>query len=183
MYRKQHRNMYIKGRISALLLITALIAGLTSCTKIVDPPPTTTNTSGGDAPTSPDQQKMLDLVNEARTQGHQCGSTYYPPVGELTWNTKLEQAAQKHSEYMERSGNFDHTGDGGSDAGDRITAEGYNWSSYGENIADGYPTEEKVMQAWLESPGHCKNIMDADYKEMGVATSGTYWTQVFGTQQ
>jgi uncharacterized protein YkwD len=46
----------------------------------------------------------------------------------------------------------------------------------------GYTTEKQVVDAWLKSPGHCKNIMNKNYKEMGVARVGTYWTQTFGTK-
>lgn len=135
-----------------------------------------------DAPATPEQQKLLDLVNEARAKGHKCGNTFYPAVPAVTWNNQLEQAAQKHSDYMNGTDNLSHTGEGGTNAGQRISAEGYNWTTYGENIAEGYPTEEEVIMAWLSSEGHCKNIMSADFKEMGVATSGKYWTQVFGAK-
>ena len=171
--------MSIKQLTLGIIAVAALT--FTSCNK--DNTTTNTTTVGGDAPANPSEQKLLDLVNNARAAGHQCGNTFYPPVAAVTWNTTLTAAAQKHSDYMNNTGNFSHTGENGSNAGDRITAEGYNWMTYGENIADGYPTEEAVIQAWLESEGHCKNIMNGEYKEMGVATSGTYWTQVFGTQQ
>jgi len=39
-----------------------------------------------------------------------------------------------------------------------------------------------VIEGWLKSPGHCKNIMSQKYKEMGVARVGNYWTQTFGSQ-
>ncbi len=165
-----------------VVLIAFATLIITSCNKEETTPTNNTNV-GGPAPNTPDQQKLLDLVNAARATGHKCGNTFYPAVPALTWNATLATAAQKHSDYMNSTGNFSHTGENGSSAGDRISAEGYNWMAYGENIAEGYATEEAVVQAWLESEGHCKNIMSADYKEMGVATSGNYWTQVFGTQQ
>lgn len=167
-----------------IIYITAIFCcGLffSSCTKVDT---TTVNTSGtGSAPTTPSQQLLLDMVNDARTSGHQCGSTHYPPVAEVTWNVLLEEAAKQHSEYMNSTGNLSHTGWNGSDAGERITAEGYLWQAYGENIAEGYSTEEDVIHAWLESQGHCANIMNGEFKEMGVGTSGRFWTQVFATHQ
>jgi uncharacterized protein YkwD len=54
--------------------------------------------------------------------------------------------------------------------------------SYGENIAFGQRSEREVMQGWLSSPGHCKNIMSKTFKEMGVSRVGDYWTQVFATK-
>lgn len=170
---------------SKQILYTAVIfcTGLffSSCTK----GETTTVKPGttGNAPVTPSQQLLLDLVNDARTSGHQCGNTYYPPVGEVSWNTLLEEAAKKHSDYMNGTSVLSHTGRNGSDAGDRITAEGYQWMAYGENIAEGYPTEEAVIHAWLGSQGHCANIMNGNFNEMGVATSGRFWTQVFATHQ
>lgn len=166
-----------------LYIAAILCCGLffSSCTKGET---TAVNTGGtGNAPVTPSQQLLLEMVNGARTAGHQCGSTYYPPVGEVTWNVLLEDAAKQHSEYMNSTGNLSHTGKNGSDAGERITAAGYQWQAYGENIAEGYSTEEKVIHAWLESQGHCANIMNGDFKEMGVGTSGRFWTQAFATQQ
>lgn len=173
--------MNIKKLTIALIAFSTLT--FASCNKDETTPTTNNTNAGGPAPVTPSQQKLLDLVNNARATGHQCGSTFYPAVPALTWNATLTIAAQKHSDYMNNTGNFSHTGENGSNAGDRISAEGYNWMAYGENIAEGYPTEETVIQAWLESEGHCKNIMSADYTEMGVATSGNYWTQVFGKPQ
>lgn len=79
-------------------------------------------------------------------------------------------------------------GSGGSDGtspGDRITREGYEWWTYGENIAVNYPTVSAVMQGWLESDGHCRNIMNPAFQEIGAAyaegvylgtSSALYWT-------
>lgn len=132
-----------------------------------------------DAPVNPDKQELLRLVNKVRSSGCNCGGTYYPPAQKVVWNDLLEKAAQNHSDDMDAHNKLDHTGSNGSSAGDRITAVGYSWTTYGENIAVGYPTEEAVIKGWLKSPGHCRNIMNAKVKEMGVATKGAYWTQVF----
>jgi uncharacterized protein YkwD len=136
-----------------------------------------------DAPTNPSKEKLLKLVNDTRAAGCNCGNTYYPPVNAVIWNNQLEAASKKHSEYMNSSGNFSHTGQNNTNAGDRITNEGYIWMSYGENIARGYATEEDVIQGWIKSEGHCKNIMNGNFTEMGIATSGSYWTQVFAKKQ
>ena len=75
----------------------------------------------------------------------------------------------------------------GTNPGDRIAAVGYNAQAWGENIAAGYPDEAAVVQAWLDSPGHCVNIMRDSFTEMGAgfaenptSTYGIYWTQKFG---
>lgn len=129
------------------------------------------------------KDKLLALVNNARAKGCRCGGKYYKPVHPLTWNNKLERAAQKHSRYMRRRNVLSHAGQGGSDAGRRISAEGYDWISYGENVAAGYGSDEATIKGWLKSKGHCKNIMSPKFKEMGMASSGQFYTQVFGTRR
>jgi uncharacterized protein YkwD len=143
--------------------------------------------TGDDSPydTAPDTfspQRMLALVNEVRTSGCDCGGQWYAPVAPLTWNNLLEDAAYGHSVWMERNRTLSHTGAGGSNAGNRMDAAGYDWQAYGENVAQGYITEEDVMYSWLNSRGHCENIMNPDFVHMGAAVSGGYWTQVFGRQ-
>src|SRR5690606_29182088 len=87
-----------------LYTVVILCCGLffTSCSK-GNTTITTAGSSSGNAPVTPSQQLLLDLVNDARTTGHQCGNVYYPPVPEVSWNTQLEDAAKKHSEYMNSS--------------------------------------------------------------------------------
>ncbi|MEU6812765.1 CAP domain-containing protein [Streptomyces sp. NPDC046831] len=101
----------------------------------------------------------------------------------LTVNATLTKAAQAHSEDMAAHRNMSHTGSDGSSPGDRITRAGYTWSTYGENVAYGYATPEKVMAGWMSSPGHKANILNCGFKEIGVglAQPGDYWTQDFGT--
>ena len=81
---------------------------------------------------------------------------------------------------------FSHMGSDGLSVRDRVTNASYDWSAVGENIADGQPTIDAVMTAWLDSPGHCANIMFSSYSEIGAASYAIrgsdypiYWTQVF----
>lgn len=145
-------------------------------------PDNTSNNSNNNNNLPPSSgNKMLDLVNEQRGKGCKCGATDMPAVPLLAWNVKLEQAAKNHSQDMFSNNFFSHTGSNGSNAGQRINLAGYQWSSWGENIANGQSTEEIVMQEWLKSEGHCKNIMNSKFKEMGAGRSGNLWTQVFAT--
>jgi len=125
---------------------------------------------------------LLQLVNDVRTKGCTCGTTVMPPVGVVVWNDQLAKAAYDHSLDMRTHNYFSHTGLDGSDPGQRITAAGYSWDAWGENIANGYTTEQAVMNAWLASEGHCKNIMNGDFKDMGAGREGNYWTQDFGSK-
>ncbi len=127
-----------------------------------------------------DKNKLLQLVNAIRQQGCTCGAIAMPIVPPLVWNNLLEKAAQDHSQDMNQHTYFSHTSQDGRNPGQRITNVGYIWTTYAENIAEGYANEEAVIQGWKESEGHCKNIMSAKSTEMGVGKSGKYWTQVFG---
>jgi uncharacterized protein YkwD len=101
----------------------------------------------------------------------------------VTLDATLTKAAQAHSEDMAAHQNMSHTGSDGSDPGSRITSAGYDWATYGENVAYGYSSPEKVMAGWMSSPGHRENILNCSFKEIGVglAQPGDYWTQDFGT--
>jgi len=148
------------------------------------------------------QQAYVEAINDARSEGRTCGEYgYMPAVGKLTWNDKLYNAAYEHSKDMAQSNTFSHTGSGmasdltakaldtneGSTPAQRITANDYNWQRYGENIAYGTSMDDayKAMDAWIKSPGHCKNIMKKEFKEVGMAMyydgHKYYWTQDFGT--
>ena len=135
---------------------------------------------------SDDLTSVLALINEKRTQEQTCGDNSYGPVDEITWNTSLTLAAEEHSSNMANYDFFSHTGLDDSTVGDRVTAQGYTWSYVAENIAAGQTTAESVVAAWMESEGHCKNIMSENVTEMGLACSENsnaeynyYWTQDF----
>jgi len=72
---------------------------------------------------------------------------------------------------------------------ERITATGYNWITIGENVAAGYTSAQSVVDGWMTSDGHCANIMNGYFEEVGVgyvydgsSTYGYWWTQNFGAQ-
>lgn len=123
---------------------------------------------------------MLDHVNAARAQARSCGDVRYPAAGPLRLNARLSAAAQAHSDDMRRRGVLSHTGSDGSSVVERVERQGYDWSRLAENVAWGYEDVGDVVAGWLDSPGHCRNIMDGRYTELGVGLAGTYWTQVFG---
>lgn len=123
------------------------------------------------------EEKVLNLVNQERAE-----------VGcrPLDADPKLARAARSHSADMATQGYFAHDTPDGTDPGKRITAAGYRWSAWGENIAKGQPDPESVMRAWMNSPGHRANILNCGFRDLGVGLaygSGhtPYWTQDFGT--
>jgi uncharacterized protein YkwD len=131
---------------------------------------------------------VLDEVNEARTEPRRCGNESFDAAPPLRWNQQLGETALIHSRDMGEKNYFSHQGRDGSQAGDRARHQGYNWQRIGENIAAGQGAAEQAVAGWLASPGHCKNIMNPDFTEMGAAyatnpqsAATIYWTQVFGT--
>jgi len=109
----------------------------------------------------------------------------------LTLNSKLTAAAQTHSQNMGNLDFFSHTGADGSSFSQRVSASGYTWSATGENIAAGHTTPDAVVNGWINSPGHRANILDANYRDIGIGyfylanDTGnvnwqSYWTQKFG---
>lgn len=132
---------------------------------------------------------LLAAINAARAQARVCanGESAMPKVAPLNGNAALALAAQRHSVYMAQNNHFSHTGTDGSSAGQRIKDAGYNANAWGENIAAGHDSVGAVVNGWLASPGHCKNIMSANYADFGAScvyrsgtTYGSYWTTDFG---
>jgi uncharacterized protein YkwD len=173
----------MRYRFYLLLLFCSVL--IFSCTKQDIPVNNQTGNSGGNTAAivyNVNKTKLLELVNAVRKTGCNCGSTAMPPAPAVTWNDKLAKAAYDHSVDMKLNDYFSHTALNGSSPGQRITAEGYIWKAYGENIANGYASEQAVMNGWLGSEGHCKNIMNGSFKEMGAGREGNYWTQDFGAR-
>lgn len=129
------------------------------------------------------EQQVLDLVNAERAAGADCGTAgLFDPAGPLTMESNLRCAARTHSQDMVDRNYFDHTNPEGQSPGDRIDETGYQWRSWGENIAWGQTTPEAVVDAWMNSDGHCSNIMNAGFSEIGVGyAEGNVWTQVFAS--
>jgi uncharacterized protein YkwD len=130
--------------------------------------------------------QTLERINAVRAVARKCGAADAPAVGPLVWQAQTEQAALSHAQYLQQNNLFSHTGTGGSNVGDRLTATGYVWQTVGENIAAGYTDLATVVQGWLDSPGHCVNLMNASFTDLGVAlvngtssnTYRTYWGMV-----
>jgi len=133
------------------------------------------------------RESTLRRVNTARAAARSCGRQQMPAAPPLAWNDALFSAAARHSQDMARRDYFEHASPDGVRVGARLLAEGYRWRSVGENIAGGERSVETVMRGWMDSPGHCANIMNAQFTEIGLAcaerqgsTWGTYWTMVLG---
>jgi uncharacterized protein YkwD len=134
-------------------------------------------------------ERILEAVNAVRATGTRCGEQRFAAVPALSWNDALGNAALAHSADMARQRYFSHIGKDGRAVADRALQAGYRWRRVGENIASGLDSAEEAVSGWLSSPGHCANIMNRDFTEMGAAyaisssreVARIYWTQVFGT--
>jgi len=134
------------------------------------------------------QHEFLEYINRVRAKGCNCGITYMPPAAPLSWNDQLEVAAMGHAEDMSRRGYFSHTSLDGRTMQNRIGAAGYTYKGYksyaiGENIAQGPETIAEVIEGWFKSPGHCENLMNRQFKEIGIAKYRDYWVQDFGGRE
>ena len=127
-------------------------------------------------------QQVLNLINQYRAQNGLSG---------LILSQELDQTADKYANRMATGDFFSHTDPNGSTPFTRMRAEGYQYTTAGENIAAGYATPESVVQGWIDSPGHRANILNPNYKHMGIGyaylanDTGSvnyrhYWVQTFG---
>ncbi|HEY8784678.1 MAG TPA: CAP domain-containing protein [Mucilaginibacter sp.] len=140
------------------------------------------------ASTAAFKHEFLEDINHIRQKGCTCGVTYMPPAPPLTWNNTLETAAIGHAEDMADRHYFSHTSKDGRTMEDRAALAGYTFKGYksftvGENIAEGQLSIAEVMHGWLKSPGHCRNLMNPGFREVGVAEYNDYWVQDFGGRE
>ena len=138
------------------------------------------------------EAEALRLINAYRAAGAQCGSSgSFAATTPLAWNAALTQAALVHADDMLARNFFSHTGSDGRSAGDRATAAGYVWRTVGENIAAGQPTVAVVVAGWMASPGHCANLMQPAFRDIGMvcvngvasSTYRSYWAQSLGASR
>jgi uncharacterized protein YkwD len=130
-------------------------------------------------------QRVLQLVNEVRASGSRCGEKSFGPAAPLQGSGTLDRVAADHAGDMARHDYFEHVDLKGNTPADRVRAAGYQERLVGENIAYGPASAEEVVSGWLHSTGHCENIMDPRFVEMGLAAApgqgsrrGLYWDQV-----
>jgi uncharacterized protein YkwD len=128
---------------------------------------------------------LLRQINAARASARTCGTRAMTAAPSLRWDSRLFNAAHGHSADMATQVYFSHTSLDGRTLAQRVTATGYSWGSVGENIAAGQRDVTAVMNSWLASAGHCENIMNPNFRDVGGAcvvssksVYGRYWTMV-----
>lgn len=133
------------------------------------------NSTSLEVPEKTQAQAVLKLVNSERAkQG----------LSALTLSTELSSIATTKAKDMAVNNYFSHTSPTYGSPFEMLQKFGVSYKSAGENIAAGQSTAEDVMQSWMNSSGHRANILNANYKELGVGyykggSYGTYWVQLF----
>ena len=130
-------------------------------------------------------EQALRLVNDVRARGTRCGERSFGPAPPMRLSETLAGVALGHASDMAAHNYFEHLDPAGRSPADRVRAVGYREKLVGENIAYGPQSVEEVVQGWLDSPGHCENIMDPRFAEMGLAYApgqaarrGLFWVQL-----
>ncbi len=118
------------------------------------------------------ERRVVELTNaERRKQG----------LPDLQLDVKLSQVAREKSNDMQNKGYFSHTSPTYGSPFDMMRDFGISYQAAGENIAQGQKSPEEVVQAWMNSEGHRKNIMNPEFTHIGVGheTTANHWTQMF----
>lgn len=120
------------------------------------------------------QNRVVELVNEQRTANG---------LKPLTVNTTVTKTATLKSEDMAKLNYFDHTSPTYGSPFDMMKQYGISYRTAGENIAKGQTSPEQVMQGWMNSEGHRKNILNSAYTQIGVGVAKNAQGQLVWTQQ
>jgi uncharacterized protein YkwD len=122
-------------------------------------------------------EQVLALTNQERAKRG---------LGKVTISAHLSKVARWMAVDMAANHYFAHTDRLGRNVGDRATDFGYDWQMIGENLAGGQRDAGEVVADWMQSPGHRKNLLRPEFREIGIAcvtVPGSeyrvYWVQVF----
>ena len=119
--------------------------------------------------------QVLIITNNERSKNN------LPP---LQWDNSLAELAEAHCKDMINRNFFSHDNPDGETPFDRMKKAGISYWAAGENIAAGQYSPEAVVESWMNSEGHRKNILNPDFKYLGVSvvkggSYGIYWAQEF----
>lgn len=120
------------------------------------------------------EQEVARLVNIERQKAG---------LAPLSLSTELSNVAREKSQDMANKNYFSHTSPTYGDPFEMMRSFGIKYGYAGENIAKGYNSAESVMNGWMNSSGHRANILNPNFKTIGVgyvkSNGTTYWTQMF----
>lgn len=131
------------------------------------------DTDVSDGELSSQAAAVLSLVNKERAK---------EGLPALKIDAKVTKAANVRAREIKKS--FSHTRPDGSSYSTALKEQGVSYRMSGENIAWGQKTPEQVMNAWMSSSGHRANIMNKNYKNIGIGyyedeKGVKYWVQLF----
>ncbi|WP_168222042.1 CAP domain-containing protein [Aquisphaera giovannonii] len=133
-----------------------------------------------DGPITPDEQAVLILTNQYRIANG---------LPTLAWNPALSRAARSQCRAMAAAGMVSHTISGVGPA-DRIAAQGFDATAWGENLYAGflnYGTPTAAVDGWVASETHRENLLNATFQNVGIGVATvdgvSYFTQDFGTSR
>jgi len=139
------------------------------------------------------EEEVLLITNEYRASGANCDTEgNFGPAPPLTMEAHLRCSARLHSQDMGVNGYFAHNSQDGRTPFARMQQAGYVGGAMGENIASGQTSPRQVVDGWIDSDGHCSNIMNPIFSQIGIgyyegAGGGAWWdsgsrlwTQNFG---
>ncbi|HEV3164612.1 MAG TPA: CAP domain-containing protein [Isosphaeraceae bacterium] len=171
----------IPTRSRSLFGVMVLSVGLLACASDPPPrPPVEPKVDAAEIPNNPSDDPIVAALIAAHNRERvEAG---LPP---LAPSVALQAAAEQHARDMAAQGKMSHKGSDGSTPEARIKQAGYAYQTAGENVAAGQTTVAEVMQTWMNSPPHKKNIL-GQFSEIGAAHAeaddGTvYWCVDFGT--
>lgn len=118
------------------------------------------------------EMKVIELTNAERRKNG---------LSDLKADASLSNVARDKSKDMQANNYFSHTSPTHGSPFDMMRDYGISYTTAGENIAMGQRSPEEVVQAWMNSEGHRKNILTPDFTHIGVGyvEEGNYWTQMF----
>ncbi|WP_241655943.1 SafA/ExsA family spore coat assembly protein [Halobacillus litoralis] len=124
------------------------------------------------------ERQVIDLTNQERANNG---------LSALKANWQLSRVARYKSRDMANKGYFSHNSPTYGSPFDMMRDFNVHYRKAAENIAAGQRTPEEVVNGWMNSPGHRKNILDPDLRQIGVGYAeggsyGYYWTQMFISQ-
>jgi len=137
-------------RVTKIALIAALSVGLVVISSVIY---FTSNEIFAQEETS---NYSLDKINSIRARSG---------LKKLSWNSKLEKAAESKANDMVQNGYFDHTSPSGTKAWNFILDSGYSYRFAGENLAVDYNSVDDAFVAWQKSPSHLENILSNKFTD------------------
>ncbi|MEM6311476.1 MAG: CAP domain-containing protein [Pseudomonadota bacterium] len=162
------------SRVTIFLICASILAACSEPVYVAPEKPTTQKTALTVASATPPNdlnRRAAQAINALRAENRRVP---------LVYSAQLNRAARMHAADMNRRQVMSHTGRDGSTPANRATRAGYRWCRIAENVAFGQPDLATVLQAWVKSPGHRRNMLDLTVSEFGIAKVGAYWTLVLG---